>query len=114
VQNLVNATAGAAGGGDGDEGFWRLQYDHLSAALARSDLSWESARVYLALGYLGIGFRKEKGVVSLGQISELAHVEHRNTVRALRRLRELGMYDEKKIGPRKIIRWIIWPAPKPQ
>jgi len=28
-------------------GFWRLHHDDLAAVLARTDLSWETARVYL-------------------------------------------------------------------
>lgn len=97
-----------------DEGFWRLPYDHLSAVLARNDLSWEAARVYLALGYLTIGFRKDRDTVALGQIAELAHVEHRHTVRALKKLAELGLYAEEKVSTRRVIRWIIWPPPPPK
>jgi hypothetical protein len=97
--------------GVGDEGFWRLPYDHLSAILARRDLGWEVARVYLALGYLTIGYRKERDVVSIGQIAELSHVEHRHTVRALGKLKAVGLYDEERLSPKKIIRWIIFPPP---
>jgi len=31
------------------DGFWRLSHDDLAAVLARTDLKWETARVFLAM-----------------------------------------------------------------
>lgn len=92
-------------------GFWRLQKNGLSALLARNDLTWESARVYLALAYLTVGYRKDRDVVSLGQIAELAHTNRPHTVRALHRLAELGLYGQETVSAHKMIRRVTYPAP---
>jgi len=93
-------------------GFWRLEHSNLARILARTDLSWETARVYWAVGDLTLGFGRERDILSIGQISHLAHVDHWHTFRALDRLLQFGLYGEEKVSTRKIIRWIVWPPPE--
>ena len=94
-----------------ENGFWALQHDDLKAVLTRTDLSWETARVYLALADLTIGYRKTQDVVSLNQIAEHAGVERTHVNRSLKRLQTIGLYDEKVLSPQKVIRWVTWPPP---
>ena len=89
--------------------FWRLPHEDLAAVLGRPDLSWETARVYLALADLTIGYGKEKDRVSLGQIAEIAGIERSHVVRALKRLTELGLYQQEQVSSQKVIRWVVWP-----
>jgi len=101
-----------AGGMSGDAGFWRLEHDGLAALLARSDLSWETARVYLALADLTIGFGKRKVVVSVSQIGKVAGIPDRGHVqRALNRLAGLGLYGQCEADGQRVTRWVVWPCP---
>jgi len=92
-------------------GFWRLSHEHLAAVLARTDLCWELVRVYLALADLTLGYGKEQDVVSLGQISNHSNVSRPNTVRSLKQLKALGLYNQSEITRQKVIRWVTWPPP---
>ena len=49
----------------------------------------------------------------LRMLEKLAHLEHRHVVRALKRLREVGLYNEKRVRVRRIIRWPIFARPPP-
>jgi len=91
-------------------GFWRLSHEDLSRVLARADLSWETARVYLALADLTLGYGNAKDVVSLGQIAEFSGVNRRHLTRALQQLEAMGLYGQREINPRKVERWVVWPA----
>jgi hypothetical protein len=95
----------------GNGGFWRLRHDDLAALLARRDLSWELARVYLALGDLTLGWGKTRDIVSLGEIAEHTGLERRHVVRALKRLAALGLYHQAEVQGEGILRWITWPPP---
>ena len=90
-------------------GFWRLSHEDLSRVLARADLSWETARVYLALADLTVGYGKAKDVVSLGQIAETAGIKRPHVARALKRLRQLDLYGEDRVSKQRVIRWVVWP-----
>ncbi len=94
-----------------DTGFWRLQHEHLAAVLARNDLSWESARVYLALADMTLGYGKTRDVVSLGQIADRAGMIRCHVVRALKRLADLGLYGQSRARGQQMARWVIWPPP---
>lgn len=91
------------------DGFWRLSHEDLYVVLARTDLSWETARVYLALADLTIGYGKEKDTVSLGQIADAASMDRPHVVRALKCLSRLGLYGQEKVSPQKVVRWVAWP-----
>jgi len=90
-------------------GFWRLGHGDLEALLAREDLCWEIVRVYLALADLTIGYGRERDVVSLGQIVELAGVEGPHVCRALRKLETLGLYGHEPGEGQEKRRWVTWP-----
>ena len=92
-------------------GFWRLRHDHLSAVLSRRDLSWESARVYLALADLTAGYGNARDVVSLGQIADRAGMDRSHVVRGLNRLARLGLCGQTPAGQGKVVRWVTWPPP---
>ena len=89
-------------------GFWRLQHCDL-AALLKAPITWETARVFLAIGDLTQGYGKDRDTVSIDHISELTGVDRRHVGRAIRRLKELGLYGEKKVSTRRVKRWIVWP-----
>jgi phage replication O-like protein O len=72
--------------GNREPGFWRLPHDDLGALLARTDLTWETARVYLALADLTIGWCKKRDAVSLSQIAEHTGMDRAHVCRALRAL----------------------------
>ena len=93
------------------DGFWRLLHGDLAALLGRTDLSWGTARVYLALADLTRGYGKERDAVSLGQIGERAGMERKHVVRALRLLGNLGLYARGKPVGQTAIRWVVWPPP---
>jgi hypothetical protein len=117
--------------GNGDRlseggGFWRLRHDDLAAVLARRDLTWETARVYLALADLTRGWHKPKDAVSLSQIAEMAgmwfldrksdppkkRLDCAHVARALRTLARLGLCGSESAGARETaIRWVVWPPP---
>lgn len=108
-----------------ESGFWMLHHDHLEAFLARTDLSWEVARVYLALADLTHGYSKDRDTVSLGQIAERAGMftlkadgtklpDCPHVVRALKRLKTLGMYSDVPGRGQSVIRWVVWPPPSMQ
>ncbi|NQV31805.1 MAG: hypothetical protein HQ515_03880 [Phycisphaeraceae bacterium] len=90
-------------------GFWRLPHNDLAVLLSRTDLKWESLRVYLALADLTHGYGKQKDIVSLGQIAKLSCVDRQHLTRVFRLLESLGLYGQREIAPRKVERWIIWP-----
>ena len=90
-------------------GFWRLSHEDLTRVLARTDLSWETARVYLALADLTIGYGKEKDTVSLGQIADATGMDRPHVVRALKCLSQLGLYGQEKVSSQEVIRWVAWP-----
>ena len=92
-----------------NSGFWRLKHEDLQALLARDDSSWETARVYLAVGDLTIGFGKTGDELSLSRISRRAAVDVSHVCRALKRLKKLGLYSQTKGKGQKIIRRIVWP-----
>jgi len=92
-------------------GFWRLEHRDLAALLARSDLSWESARVYLALADLTVGFGKTKDLVSLSQIAEHAALTTPQVARALRRLKGLALCGDAPGTKDGRVRWVVWPPP---
>ena len=92
-------------------GFWQLYHSELAALLACPGLSWATVRVYLALADLTRGHGKSKDIVSLDQIGNLAHTDHWHTCRALKKLSRLGLYRDSKVSTRKILRWVVWPAP---
>ena len=92
-----------------NNGFWRLEHKDVAAILSRRDLSWETARVYLALADLTLGYGNPKDTISIDQIGALAHTNHWHTDRALRKLHRAGLYGEKKLSTRRILRWVIWP-----
>ena len=106
---------------EADAGFWRLNHDDLAALLARHDLSWETARAYLALADLTLGYGKSRDTVSLGQIARRAGMygsfhgatlpDCSHVARALRRLAELGLCGQAPARGQSVTRWVIWPAP---
>ncbi len=96
----------------GEVGFWRLPHNELAAVLARPDLSWETARVYLALADLTRGYGRARGVVSLGQISErVGGMPRRYVTRALAALRAKGLCGQEPSKGQSVIRWVTWPPP---
>jgi len=95
---------------NGGGNFWRLRHEDLAAVLRRTDLSWESARVYLALADLTRGYGKDRDTVSLGQISKATGIERRHVSRAIGELTKLGLYEQAEKGD-NIDRWVTWPAP---
>jgi hypothetical protein len=114
-----DALAPAVGG---ESGFWRLPHDHLAAVLARHDLSWESARVYLAVADLTLGYGRERDAVSLTQIAAQAGMftggpgptnrpDVRHVTRALKRLAALGLYGQAPGRGQSVTRWVVWPPP---
>lgn len=90
-------------------GFWKLHHDDLQAFLQCSGLSWESARVFLALGDLTLGWGRDKGIVSVGDIARFAGMRRKYVLRAIARLRELGLYGENRLSDRQTERWILLP-----
>lgn len=92
-------------------GFWQLWHEDLAALLVRTDLSWGTARVYLALADLTIGYGKERDVVSLGQIAERAGMTRRHVSRALERLKKLKLYGYHEVRKHVKVRWVLWPPP---
>ncbi len=92
-------------------GFWRLFHNDLAAALSRSDLCWELARVYLALADLTLGYGKQKDTVSLSQIAEVAGMRRNNVARTLKQLKALGLCGQSKTRTQKVVRWVTWPPP---
>ena len=94
-----------------NNGFWRLEHEHLAALLALPGLSWRLARIYIALADLTHGRGKPEDVVAISQIATLAHVDRGNTYRALKELEVLGLYAEVKISTKKFRRRVIWPPP---
>lgn len=95
----------------GTKAFWRLEHGDLAAVLARTDLAWASARVYLALADLTLGHGKDSDMVSVSQIGDLASVARWHVSRALSDLASRGLYGHETLGPRKVRRWVIWPPP---
>jgi len=97
---------------DFGNGFWRLQHEHLAAALARHDLSGEQLRVYLALADLTRGYGRERDVVSIGQIAEhTGNLRRPHVVRALHVLEESGLYGQAPAKGQSVTRWVVWPPP---
>jgi len=105
-----------------EDGFWRLRHDDLAALLARRDLSWETARVYLALADLTRGYGRDRDAVSLSQIADLAGMftmaadgarryEVRHVRRALKTLAVLGLCGQAPTSGQAVIRWVEWPPP---
>lgn len=102
-------------------GFWRLSHSDLTAVLARTDLSWETARVYLALADLTFGHGKGQDRVSLGQIAEQAGMfihsdgqrlpDRSHVARALKHLEKLGFYGCQVGKGKSIFRWVVFPPP---
>ena len=92
-------------------GFWQLWHEDLAALLVRTDLSWGTARVYLALADLTIGYGKGRDVVSLGQIAERAGMTRRHVSRALERLKKLKLYGYHEVRKHVKVRWVLWPPP---
>jgi hypothetical protein len=106
-----------------DGGFWRLRHDHLAALLARRDLSWAVARVYLALADLTWGYGKERDEVSISQIAEHAGMfstgpdgrqclDTPHTNRALKELAGLGLCGSASGEGQAVLRWVVWPPPE--
>ena len=91
-------------------GFWRLSHDDLAALLSRTDLSWETARVFLAVADLTLGYGKPRDTISLGQIAKVSGVHRRHLTRALDRLKAIGLYGQRELGPQETERWVVWPA----
>ena len=96
---------------ENSKGFWRLEHDSLAALLARADMCWGDARVYLALGDLTLGYRKERDRVSLSQIAKRAGMSVRHVTSAIKRLKAAGLYGQCPANGQSMTRWIIWPAP---
>jgi hypothetical protein len=94
-----------------DIGFWRLSHDDLAALLRRTDLKWESVRVYLALTDIIIGYGKTHDVVSLGQIAKMTGIHRRHVSRSLAQLESLGLCGKEMLAPQKAKRWVAWPCP---
>jgi hypothetical protein len=105
-----------------DGGFWRLDHDGLAAILARRDLSWGLARVYLASADLTLGYGREQDTLSLSQIAERAGMysvkpdgskqpDCPHVARALKELSKRGLYGCTKGKGQSVVRWAIWPAP---
>ena len=92
------------------KGFWKLHHGDLQALLQCPGLSWEAARVFLALGDLTWGWGKAKAVISLGRIARSSGLHREHVPRAIDRLRELGLYGEKRLPGRRVVRWILWPG----
>jgi len=106
-----------------DGGFWRLRHDHLAALLARRDLSWSAARVYLALADLTWGYGRDRDEVSLSQIAEHAGMfltdpdgetrpDRAHVVRALKRLEKCGLYGCASGEGQAMVRRAVWPPPE--
>jgi hypothetical protein len=106
-----------------DTGFWRLQHDELRALLARTDLTWETARVYLALADLTLGWGKTRDVVSLSQIANHAGMfyeaedgsqcaDRAHVCRALRALAAAGLCGSAPSKGQMVVRWVTWPVPQ--
>jgi len=95
----------------GCNGFWRVDHGGLRAILRFRDLTWEQARVYLALGDLTYGFGNPNDVVSAGQIATIAGVARPHVYRALNALEQKGLAGSRPLSPRRVLRWIVWPAP---
>jgi len=106
-----------------DGGFWRLRHDHLAALLARRDLSWSAARVYLALADLTWGYGRDRDEVSLSQIAEHTGMfltdpdgetrpDRAHVVRALKRLEECGLYGCASGEGQAMVRRVVWPPPE--
>ena len=93
-----------------EKGFWRLLHEDLRTLLQRQGLSWECARVFLALGDLTWGRGKTQAVISLGRIAGFSGVPREHIPRAIDRLRELGLYGEQRLSDRVVERWVIWPG----
>ena len=92
-------------------GFWALCHAELAALLNRGDLSGETVRVYLAVADLTRGYQKDRDIISLSQITKLTGLSTAHICRALRRLRELGLYGSKRSKGGRVQRWVIWPPP---
>jgi len=90
--------------------FWRLCHDDLAAFLHCTDLSWELARVYLALADFTYGYQKDKDTVSLGQIEKVTGIHRRHVSRALKELAKAGLYGQQGEGD-KVVRWVVFPPP---
>lgn len=98
----------------GDNGFWRLRHEDLTAVLARHDLTGGQLRVYLALADLTRGFGRDRDAVSLGQIAQHAGGMRRpHVVRALHALQTKGLYGQAAVRGRAVSRWVTWPPPVP-
>jgi len=105
-----------------EDGFWQLWHDDLAALLARRDLSWETARVYLALADLTRGYGRDRDIVSLSQIADLAGIfivaadgakrrDIRHVRRALKTLAALGLCGQAPTEGQDVTRWVTWPPP---
>ena len=102
----IPATQHSPGGG-----WWRLPHADLAALLRRRDLSWESARVLLALADLTLGFGKDRDEVSLSQIANVAGMGRPHVARALATLRKLGLVGQVPGKGQSVVRWAVWPPP---
>ena len=91
------------------KGFWQLQHDDLQALLQCPGLCWGTVRIFLSLGDLTLGWGKAKDVISLGKIARFSGIHRKHVPEAINRLRELGLYGEKRLSARKVVRWILWP-----
>jgi hypothetical protein len=108
--------------GNPEPGFWRLRHADLAALLARTDLTWETVRVYLALADPTIGWGKKRDVVSLSQIAKHAGMFYAedgsqrpdcsHVSRALRTLAEAGLCGSTPGKGQRVVRWVTWPPPQ--
>jgi hypothetical protein len=92
------------------KGFWKLHHLDLRAILRTSGLSWEAVRVFLALGDLTLGRGKAEAAISNGDLARFGGMHREHVPRAIERLRGLGLYDEKRVSDRRVVRWIVWPT----
>jgi hypothetical protein len=93
-------------------GFWKVRHEDMAALLRRTDLGWELVRVLLAVADCTHGRGNPDGsLVSVSQITDLAHVDRRHVSRALRRLAHLGLYGQDHEGDGPVRRWVVWPVP---
>jgi hypothetical protein len=94
-----------------ENGYWQLPHEHLAAALSL-DIPGEQLRVYLALADLTHGYGKSEDEISLSQIGKRAGGVLRSHVpRAIDGLRKAGLYADRTIGRRRVVRRIAWPPP---
>ncbi len=109
-----------------DGGFWRLRHDHLAALLALRfeakrgkvagkkalHLSAEELRVYLAMASLTVGYGKERDIVALSQIDDIADMGDRpHVVRTLKSLQKKRLYGQVEDEAGNVWRWVKWPPP---